>query len=103
MRNRFGRVLCAVILLAATGCVVAPRPVAAPPTPPPYPAEVVPPQPGPGYVWVAGHWGWRPRERRYVWLPGRWVVPQGPGYAWTPGHWEPRPGGYVWIEGHWRR
>lgn len=74
--------------------------VQAPPQAPPPQVEVVPAQPGPGYVWVGGHWAWR--RGGYVWVPGYWAVPAQPGYVWAPGHWAARPGGYVWVEGHWR-
>ncbi len=97
------QMLCGVLLFAAAGCAVYEPAMVA--TPPPLPAprvEVMPAQPGPAYVWVAGHWAWRGPRRGYVWVPGYWAVPHAPGYVWEPGYWAPRPGGYVWIEGHWR-
>jgi WXXGXW repeat (2 copies) len=93
------RVLLAGILSGLLGgCVVAEAPVVT--APPVAQVEVAPVAPGPGYVWVAGHWAWR--RRGYVWRPGHWVVPAAPGYVWAPGHWAPRGGGFVWIEGRWR-
>jgi hypothetical protein len=85
------------------GCVVAVEPevVAGPPPLPPPRVEAVPVQPGPTYVWVPGHWAWRPRVG-YVWAPGHWAVPMRPGYVWVPGTWVPRGHGHVWVEGHWR-
>lgn len=85
------------------GCIAAaPPPLAtAPPPTPAVPAEVAPPQPGPGYVWVPGHWRWR-RRGGYVWEPGHWTLPGAPTRVWVPGHWAPRGGGYVWVDGRWR-
>ena len=89
--------------LLLTGCIVRePVLVRAPPPPPPPRAEVIVPQPGPAYVWIAGHWAWDGRAGTYVWRPGHWVVPEAPTQVWVPSHWAARPGGYVWVEGHWR-
>ncbi|HEY3756947.1 MAG TPA: YXWGXW repeat-containing protein [Opitutaceae bacterium] len=64
--------------------------------PPPMRAEIIPAAPGPGYVWVRGHWAWR---HGWVWMPGSYQYR--PGYNWVPGHWDSRGGEYVWVEGHW--
>lgn len=104
MADRVRRMLLAGIAGAlVSGCVTAtPEPVmTAPPPTPAIPAEVAPPQPGPGYVWVPGHWAWR--RHRYVWVPGYWAMPGEPTKVWVPGHWAPRGAGYVWVEGRWRR
>lgn len=73
--------------------------VFAPAPPPVAPVEVIGVAPGPGYVWIAGHYAW---HGRWVWIGGYWErVPRG--YAvWVPGHWDRRAGGWVWVEGHWR-
>src|SRR5262245_13303080 len=72
-------------------------PVASPPPVPPPQVEAQPPSPGPEYVWVPGHWAWRPAFGRYVWLPGHWVVPAERGLVWVPGHWVWGPRfGYHW-------
>jgi hypothetical protein len=104
MTNRWASPTLVGCLLVLAGCVVAtPVPVmTAPPLAPPPQVEVVPVPPGPAYVWVPGHWGWRGPRYGYVWVPGRYVVPAHPGWVWVPGHWAPRPGGYVWVEAHWR-
>ena len=103
MLTHVRRMLCGLLLLALTGCAVYEPAMMATPPPPPAPlVEVAPEQPGPAYVWVAGHWAWRGPRRRYVWIPGYWAVPHAPGYVWVPGYWAPRPGGYVWVEGHWQ-
>ncbi len=93
---------CFAVLLFAAGCVVREQVVRTPPPPPPVRVEVLPARPGPTYVWVPGHWAWRGPERGYVWVAGRYAVPESPGYVWVPGHWQPRRDGYVWVEGHWR-
>lgn len=103
MRIRLVDFLVGALLLLAAGCAVREQLVIkAPPPVPVARVEVVPAQPGPGHVWVAGHWAWRGPAQGYVWVPGHWIVPQSPGYIWVSGRWEPRPGGYMWIEGHWR-
>jgi len=68
--------------------------------PPPERGEVIPPQPGPGYVYIRGHWAWR--HERWEWIRGRWEYPQQPGAVWVPGAWVARGGGWVWVEGHYQ-
>ncbi len=53
--------------------------------------------PGPGYVFVHGHW-YRHHDH-WVWMDGHWEAPHAG--VWVEGHWDNRPGGYVWIDGHW--
>jgi hypothetical protein len=105
---RMNRVLPQTGLLAMiagvmlTGCVVAGPPVVAAPPPIPVPrVEVVPPSPGPLFVWVPGYWGWH--RSNYVWYGGRWATPPGRGYSWRAGYWESGRGGQVWREAGWRR
>jgi hypothetical protein len=66
--------------------------------PPPLRAEVVTVAPGPGYIWIRGHWGWH--HERWEWIGGRWDRVSQPGSAWVPGQWVARGNGWVWIEGH---
>ena len=54
--------------------------------PPPPRHEFVPVAPGPGYVWVPGHYLMPPRRHAH----------------WVPGHWVEHRGGWYWNEGHWR-
>jgi hypothetical protein len=82
--------------LALTACVAA-GPKTAPPAPR---TEVRPAKPGPGYVWIPGHWKWA--GGRYLWLKGHWEKTR-PGQAWVPGHWERKGRSWVYIPGHWRR
>jgi len=77
---------------------VAPSPVVSQPPPAPV-KEVVVAAPGPGYVWVPGHWSW---HGRWVWVRGAWVAVPRRHAVWVPGYWAQRPQGYVWIGGHWR-
>jgi hypothetical protein len=104
MSLRFVRASIVVsLLVAAAGCYSGSRPVSHVP-PPPMPAaqaEVMPASPGPGYIWIPGHWTWRPSDRTYAWVPGHWTVPPSGG-VWVPGHWESRADGYVWVDSHWR-
>jgi hypothetical protein len=67
--------------------------------PPPVQTEVIVASPGPGYVWTRGSWEWR---GRWVWAPGRWIVPPRPHAVWVEGRWAPRRGHYVWVRGYWR-
>ncbi|MGE5567423.1 MAG: YXWGXW repeat-containing protein [Rhodospirillales bacterium] len=68
--------------------------------PPRPPREVVVVSPGPGYVWVPGHYRWA--GKHYKWTRGRWVKPPRHHAVWVPGYWAPRRGGFVWIAGYWR-
>ena len=69
--------------------------------PPPVPVvrEVVAPWPGPGFAWVAGHWGWYPAYG-YRWVGGAWLRPPFPRAVWVG----PRfVGGRFFHHGYWRR
>jgi hypothetical protein len=96
-----------LLALSLSACVVVPsRPVApygggvvvVPTAPPPLPREVVPAQPGPGYVWIPGHWNWS--GHRHVWQSGHWSAPRR-GQVWVPRRWVPGPGGHHQHGGHW--
>jgi hypothetical protein len=98
-RRGFQGVLVGALVLAS-GCVAVPGPPATPPVAAaPAAPEVVPPQPGPAYVWVPGYWTWR--RGAYAWVAGAWLLPPRPGYAWAPGYWAHRGRDRVWVEGHW--
>jgi hypothetical protein len=86
-------------LVLASGCVAVPPPAAPPAAAAPTAPEVVPPRPGPAYVWVPGYWAWR--RGAHEWVAAAWLLPPRPGYAWTPGYWAPRGRDRVWVEGHW--
>jgi hypothetical protein len=85
----------------------------APPPPPPATAEIVvteappPPMretivstPGPGYIWIAGYWGWE--HGRRVWVSGHWEVPPHGHHTWVEARWERRGHDYVFVRGYWR-
>lgn len=95
--------IAAIALLAGllTGCAEPRRGylVRVPP-PPPRAVGVVGYAPGPGYVWIDGHWDWRGRS--WYWAPGRWALPPRPNATWVPGRWTPQRGGHRWRPGHWR-
>jgi hypothetical protein len=60
------------------------------------------PPPGARYVWYGGYHRWD--GRRYVWVPGHYIIPPQPYYhRWVPGHWRQSSRGWVWVDGHWSR
>lgn len=61
--------------------------------------EQVTTAPGPGYVWMAGHWS--NVSQRWVWVAGHWELPPSPSATWTGGHWVQGNGGWVWVDGAW--
>jgi hypothetical protein len=63
------------------------------------PQERVTPAPGPGYVWMAGHWN--NVSQRWVWVAGHWEMPPSPSALWVAGHWVQGPAGWIWAEGTW--
>jgi hypothetical protein len=69
--------------------------------PPPLRGEIITAPPGPGFVWIAGHWAWRGHWRHWVWVRGRWAPRPYPNAQWIAGHWAPASGGWVWIDGQW--
>lgn len=103
--------LLGTVAMLLSGCVVAPLGTGYEPyrgeaglevdvAPPPLRHEVVPPAPGPLYVWIAGYWTWH--LGRHVWVSGRWAMPPR-GQTWVPGYWSRRGSRWRWHEGHWRR
>lgn len=68
---------------------------------PPAPiVETVPPSPDVTYVWTPGYWTW---SDRWVWYPGRWLLPPHPRSIWIGGRWELHRGHvYHYYPGHWR-
>lgn len=69
--------------------------------PPPDRVEVIVASPGPGFVWVRGHWGWERDD--YYWIPGRWVRVERGYHRWVPGHWRQKHHRWYWVEGRWSR
>ncbi|HWA09602.1 MAG TPA: hypothetical protein VG838_09150 [Opitutaceae bacterium] len=68
-------------------------------TPPPkLLPETKPASPGPGYVWVAGHYNAVKGE--WQWSAGRWSLPPTPESVWIQGIYDPAT--KHWSEGHWQ-
>ena len=65
------------------------------PPPPPRVVRVLPPRPGPEFMWVAGYW--YPVGNHYKWHPGYWTRPPYPGAHWVV----PRHDGQRFYEGYW--
>jgi hypothetical protein len=63
------------------------------------PQEQVTPAPGPGYVWLAGHWN--NVAQRWVWVSGHWEMPPSPSAIWVAGHWVQGSQGWIWVDGTW--
>ena len=65
------------------------------PPPPPRVVAVVPPSPGPDFVWIGGYW--YPDGHRYRWHDGYWTRPPYPGARWVL----PRHDGQRFFDGYW--
>jgi len=65
--------------------------------PPPQPrvVRVLPPRPGPEFVWIDGYW--YPVGRHYRWHEGYWTRPPYPGARWVVPHHD----GERFFEGYW--
>lgn len=65
--------------------------------PPPAPrvVRVLPPSPGPEFVWIEGYW--YPSGRHYKWHEGYWTRPPYPGARWIG----PRHEGGQYFVGYW--
>ncbi len=65
------------------------------PPPPPRVVRVLPPKPGPDFIWVDGYW--YPDGNRYRWHEGYWTRPPYPGARWVMPHHD----GRQFFEGYW--
>lgn len=63
--------------------------------PPPRVVRVLPPSPGPEYIWVAGYW--YPVGNRYRWHDGYYTRAPYAGARWV----EPRHDGQMFYAGYW--
>jgi hypothetical protein len=63
--------------------------------PPPRVVRVLPPTPGPDFVWIQGYW--YPVGGHYRWHDGYWSRPPYPGARWIG----PRHDGERFFEGYW--
>lgn len=52
------------------------------------------------HVWIPGYY--MGVSGRYVWVPGKWMVPPRAGVDWVPPFWRQGPRGYLFVPGHWR-
>lgn len=50
-------------------------------------------------VWVAGFWDWQGDQ--WVWVPGRWVVPETRHAHWVRARYVREYGGWRYVPGHW--
>lgn len=65
------------------------------PPPPPRVVRVLPPNPGPDFMWVEGYWF--PVGNHYKWHDGYWTRAPYPGARWVA----PRHDGERFFEGYW--
>lgn len=65
------------------------------PPPPPRVVRVLPPSPGPGFVWIGGYW--YVIGGRYRWHAGYWTMPPYAGAHWVA----PRHDGERFFAGYW--
>jgi YXWGXW repeat-containing protein len=65
------------------------------PPPPVRVVRVLPPTPGPEFIWIQGYW--YPQGRRYRWHEGYWTRPPYPGARWVGPHHD----GERFYEGYW--
>lgn len=61
--------------------------------------ELIPKEPGPGHIWIRGHWAW---TGAWTWEEGYWVLRPAPDIQWMDGRWGRHGKGWIWIPGHWR-
>jgi hypothetical protein len=96
MRNLLRTLMFAAMLLAA-GSAFAQIAIGiriGPPPPPPM-VRVLPPRPGPEFLWVGGYW--YPVGMHYKWHAGYWTHPPYPGAYWVV----PRHDGARYFAGYW--
>lgn len=69
--------------------------------PPPDQTESPAPQPGPEYIWVAGHYSWDGAD--FQWHRGQWTIPPTGYHTWAMGRWEQSGStNWVYVEGQWQ-
>lgn len=92
----------AALLVSLAGCPppLPPDAVFVRIAPPPPPVEVVEVAPGPGFLWIHGHYRWS--GSAYVWVAGRWEARPHRRAVWVEGRWVHHRRGWYWREGHWR-
>ena len=95
------KIVLAAMVSAALGSITLPASAAiiVQVAPPPPRTEVVP-SPRRGYVWVAGHWGWR--NQHHQWVKGTWIRERR-GYQYNQPAWVEHDGRWHMESGSWRR
>ena len=95
------KVILAAVLATSFGTIATPATAATIVriAPPPPRAEAAA-EARPGYVWVAGHWGWR--NNRHQWVKGTYIRERR-GYHYTQPTWVERNGRWHTEGGQWRR
>jgi hypothetical protein len=95
------KILVAAMLAASLGSIAVPASadIVVRIAPPAARMELVP-DPRPGRVWVAGHWGWR--NNHHVWVKGTWVRERH-GYVYNQPNWTERDGRWHMSQGNWSR
>lgn len=73
-----------------------PAPVVVRRAPPSHRGEPMGGSPGPGFVWIPGHYIW---ASRWIWIAGTWVQPPRPDVVWVNGTWNPPTN--QWMDAHW--
>ena len=115
----FKRILRSVFLAALAAVVSAPLFAQLPPPPPVPPLPPLPgleirigrqapprirrerryARPSRDAVWVAGFWDWQ--GDGWVWIPGRWAVPEVRRARWIGPRYVREYGGWRYVPGHW--
>jgi hypothetical protein len=65
------------------------------PPPPPHVVRVLPPRPGPDFIWIEGYW--HPVGNHYRWHGGYWTLAPSPRVRWIA----PRHNGRMYFAGYW--
>ena len=103
-RKLFSLAMLAALSGPATGRVVSnrPRPGVVYVAERPHVArvEVIPAEPGVGFVWIRGYWGYRGNS--YAWVAGRWERPAEGYRVWVAERWQHDRNGWYLVPGHWR-
>ena len=89
------RITVLAALLLAGSALVAQVSIIIGPPPPPRVIRVLPPSPGPEFVWVDGYW--YPVGSHYEWHAGYWTRPPYPGAHWVAPHHD----GERYFGGYW--
>jgi len=96
--NKFAKAMLFVVILMAGVTALAAQVSIGVQIGPPPPARVVrvlPPAPGPEFLWIEGYW--YPAGHHYKWHEGYWTRPPYPGARWVPA----RHDGKMFYEGYW--